>query len=206
MYPLLETIRFENGEFSNTEYHFRRMHQSVKTCFRQSLKFDPEKVLQEALPTMENKQGLFKFRLLYANNNYQWEFVPYNLPDIKTLKPVVANNIEYRCKFIDRSSLNNLRQLKGKADDILIIKNGEVTDTSFANIVFYDGSRWVTPKNPLLKGTRRAALLDAGIITEAIITLDDLSNFEEARIINAMIKLEDEEKVASIDSSTNATF
>ena len=191
MYPLLETIRFENGVFSNPEYHFRRMKQSVKTCFGQSLQFDPEKVLREALPAMENKQGLFKFRLLYGNKHYQWEFVPYKLPVIKALKPVVANSIEYQCKFTDRSSLNNLRQLKGKADDVLIIKNGEVTDTSFANIVFYDGSRWVTPKNPLLKGTRRAALLDAGLITEASITPNDLSNFKAARIINAMIELED---------------
>ncbi len=191
MYPLLETIRFENGEFSNPEYHFRRMHQSVQMCFGQSLQFDPEKVLREALPAMENKQGLFKFRLLYGNKHYQWEFVPYKQPCIKTLKPVVANSIEYRCKFTDRSNLNNLRQLKGNADDILIIKNCEVTDTSFANIVFYDGSRWVTPKNPLLKGTRRAALLDAGLITEASITPDDLSNFKEARIINAMIGLDD---------------
>ena len=206
MYPLLETMRFENGEFSNSEYHFRRMHQSVKTCFGQSLQFDPEKVLQEALSVMENKQGLFKFRLLYGNKTCQWEFIPYKLPGIKTLKPVVANSIEYRCKYTDRSSLNNLRQLKGEADDVLIVINGEVTDTSFANIVFYDGSRWVTPKNPLLKGTRRAALLDAGLITEASITPDDLPNFEEVRIINAMIRLEDAEKVAFIDSSTNATF
>ena len=206
MYPLLETIRFENGEFSNPEYHFRRMYQSVRTCFGQALQFDPEKVLQEALPAVNNKPGLFKFRLLYGNNNYQWEFVPYKLPAIKTLKPVVANSINYSCKFADRSSLNNLRQLRGKADDVLIIKNGEVTDTSFANIVFYDGRQWVTPKNPLLKGTRRAALLDAGLIIEASISPDDLSNFQEIRIINAMIGLEDAEKVASIDFSTNTTF
>jgi len=81
----------------------------------------------------------------------------------------------------------------------LIVKNGEVTDASFANIVFYDGKKWVTPKNPLLQGTQRAWLLDSGMITEAIITPGDLPGFIEARIINSMIRFEDEKKVAFAD-------
>lgn len=33
---------------------------------------------------------------------------------------------------------------------------------------------WLTPKHPLLLGTKRAYLLDKGIIKEADITVDDL--------------------------------
>jgi len=192
MFPLLETIRLEDGKLNNTEYHFRRMQRSVKECFGQSLLFNPEEALLKIPTSFNEKKGLFKVRLLYGNTGYRLEIIPYKLPDIKTLKPVIDNSIEYGCKYSDRTVLNRLRQLKGAADDVLIIKNGEVTDASFANIVFYDGKKWVTPKNPLLRGTQRAWLLDSGMITETIITPVDLPGFTEARIINAMIRFEDE--------------
>ncbi len=199
MFPLLETIRLEDGKLSNPEYHFRRMQRSVKECFGQSLLFNPEEALQKIPASFNEKKGLFKVRLLYGNTGYRLEIIPYKLPDIKTLKLVIDNGIEYGCKYSDRTALNRLRQLKGAADDVLIVKNGEVTDASFANIVFYDGKKWVTPKNPLLQGTQRAWLLDSGMITETIITPGDLPGFTEARIINAMIRFEDEKKVALAD-------
>ena len=51
-------------------------------------------------------------------------------------------------------------------DDILIVKNGLLTDTSIANIALYDGNDWYTPLHPLLKGTKRAELLDKGVLKE----------------------------------------
>lgn len=63
---------------------------------------------------------------------------------------------------------------KGDCDEIIIIKNGLVTDTSFTNIAIYKHGMWLTPKHPLLLGTKRAALLEKGIIQEADITVDDL--------------------------------
>lgn len=63
---------------------------------------------------------------------------------------------------------------KGDCDEIIIIKNGLVTGTSFTNIAIYKDGKWITPKHPLLLGTKRAALLEKGIIQEADITVDDL--------------------------------
>ncbi len=195
MYPLLETIRFEEGKFNHLAYHLQRMRRSVKDCFDKSLQFDPEEVLYEAQQSMTRESGLFKFRLLYSNEDYRWEFIPYKWPHIKTLKMVVDNQIEYGCKFSDRDRLSQLAALKGIADDILIVKNNEITDTSFANVIFFDGKKWVTPQHPLLPGTQRAFLLKNGIILEAIIKPEDVFSYQKVRIINAMIRMDDKAEV-----------
>jgi 4-amino-4-deoxychorismate lyase len=198
MFPLLETIRFEKGKFNNIEYHINRMKQSVSDCSNQSLQFVPEQVFLEAQQSFGEKPGLFKFRLLYNNKSYQWEFVPYTLPDIHTLKLTIDDQIDYSCKFSDRKKLNQLKEQRDNADDILIIKNGAITDTSFANIIFSDGTNWFTPKNPLLRGTQRAYLIDQGIISEAVIAPDDIKQFKEVRLINAMIRFDDKIIITNI--------
>jgi len=168
------------------------MKQSAKALFKTSLKFEPEQVLKEARQKAKNKNGLFKFRLEYGLDEFLWEFVPYSLPNIKTLKLIYSDDIDYSLKYSDRSKLNFLRGQRGDADDILIVKNNEITDTSFANILFYDGNQWLTPKNPLLHGTQREFLLERSHISEAIIRVNDLLRFQKSRIVNAMIRFEDE--------------
>jgi 4-amino-4-deoxychorismate lyase len=76
------------------------------------------------------------------------------------------------------------------ADEILIIKNGFVTDTSFSNIVFFDGIKWITPSTYLLNGTQRQQLLQQGAIIEEEIRPSDLKHFRFAKLINAMLDLE----------------
>jgi len=191
MFPLFETIRFEKGAFNHAGYHYNRMKQSVNNCLGESLKFNPEHVLEQAQQTMKHNNTLYKFRLLYNARDYQWEFVSYKLPAINTLRLFFDNNINYDCKFSNRIHLSRLYQQKSTADDVLIVKNGEITDTSFANVVFFNGRRWLTPKHPLLKGTQRAFLLEKGLIKEAIIKPEEVSKFKNNRIINAMIRFED---------------
>ncbi len=73
------------------------------------------------------------------------------------------------------------------ADDVLIVKNGLLTDTSYANIAFFDGVQWLTPATPLLAGTRRQQLLEQGVITEATLHPSDLKQFKFAKLMNAML-------------------
>ena len=67
------------------------------------------------------------------------------------------------------------------------MKNGLLTDTSIANIALYDGNDWCTPLHPLLKGTKRAELLDKGVLKEKEIKKEELSSFSAVRLFNAMI-------------------
>ena len=53
------------------------------------------------------------------------------------------------------------------------------------------GPSWVTPDSPLLPGTKRRVYLDLQIIHEKKIETADLKGFSHARLINAMIDLND---------------
>ena len=70
-----------------------------------------------------------------------------------------------------------LYDLRNDCDDILIVKRGMVTDSSYANIVFRRGKRWYTPWSALLKGTMRLNLLERNKIYEEEIRVEDLRIF-----------------------------
>lgn len=150
------------------------------------------------IPT-ELSDKVFKCRVLYAEKIEKIEFQPYQIKPIKTLQIVHAELLSYDYKFADRHELEGLAQHKKTADDILIIKNGFVTDTSYANIVFFDGKHWVTPATPLLRGTKRSQLLQKQVIREEKIRVEDLKKYQFAKIINAMIELEESSEIKIAD-------
>ncbi len=53
-------------------------------------------------------------------------------------------------------------------DDILIIRDGLLTDTSICNVALWNGTSWITPARPLFSGTMRAYLLDKGLVQAEI--------------------------------------
>ena len=98
-----------------------------------------------------------------------------------------ANTIDYTYKSAGREPLNCLFALRGACDDILIVKQGLLTDTSIANIALWDGCEWHTPAQPLLAGTQRRHLLDSGQIKETDIPVASLGNYRHIRLFNALI-------------------
>jgi 4-amino-4-deoxychorismate lyase len=92
---------------------------------------------------------------------------------------------------------DNLLAKKENCDDILIINNGRVTDTSYCNVVFSDGEKFLTSSTPLLRGTKREKLIREKIIKEEEITLKDLRLFKKAILINAMIDIDDNIEVST---------
>ncbi len=198
MCRLLETIRLEDGRFSLMHYHRQRFNEARKALFHANADIDLEEILQKALAQHPGNlsKGLFKCRVVYDKVIRKIGFLPYVLPEIKTLQTVECNDINYTFKYEDRTRLQQLYALRGNADDILIIKKGLVTDTSFCNILFYNGKQWLTPERPLLRGTRRASLLAKGQIVTAVIRPDDLHHFTNIRLVNAMIRFEDRLDIA----------
>ena len=76
---------------------------------------------------------------------------------------------------------------KENCDEILIVKNGLLCDTSIANIALFDGRKWMTPKTPLLEGTTRQRLLESGFLTVKDIAVEDLKMYSQMALMNAMI-------------------
>jgi len=184
---LFETIRIQNGEFQNLSFHKARVENSRKEIFNAC---EPINLQERILIPGYCRSGVFKCKILYDVDVKSIAFETYAIRRIGSLKLIEDNAILYNYKFVDRTKIDRHIANKGNYDDILIVKNGLVTDTSYANIVFFDGKNWITSSAPLLQGTMRSYLLKNGLIAESKISPDDLRNYTKARLINAMLPLD----------------
>ncbi|MCL2291277.1 MAG: aminotransferase class IV [Bacteroidetes bacterium] len=184
----VETLRIENGIIYNLDIHQERMY---KTAFFHYGTKPELKIDMAEIPSHLQKERI-KCRVLYADNVIATEYHAYQIKKICSLQIVEDNNIEYNHKFVDRNALNNLFEQRNGTDDIIIVKNGNITDTSFANLVFesLEGELF-TPKTYLLEGTKRKLLLKTGIIKEKTITVDDMALYKKIYLINAMVDIGD---------------
>lgn len=181
---LIESIKLLDGQFHNLVLHELRMKDSLEDLCGVDESFDLEKFLHE---TEFPKKGLYKCRIVYDDANKVVEYIPYVSRMINTLKIVEDNKISYEYKFKDRSEIGALFDRRGDCDDILIVKDGNITDSSIYNIVFKRKDIWVTPWSALLLGTMRQSLIQQNIIREEEITKDDIHTFESFKLINAMV-------------------
>ncbi len=188
MCPLLETIKCKDGKLFNTEFHQTRFEKAQKEYFGISPK---TKLTEEIIIPEFAKNGLFRCRVTYSEQIEMIEFFPYQFRKINSLKLVEDNTIDYRYKYTDREKLNRLFEKRGNCDDIIIVKNGCITDSFVANLVFFDGEKWITPNTPLLPGTQRAKLLQEEMIFENRITNQDLYKYKKVGLINALNNFEE---------------
>jgi 4-amino-4-deoxychorismate lyase len=180
---LLESIKLVDGEFQNLFYHEQRMNRALKFLCGVQEHFNLENFLKNLnLPL----KGLYKCRLVYDDNSKDIEFIPYQYKEINSLRVIEHDRVSYEFKYADRTLLNRLYELRKDCDDVLIVKRGQVTDSSYSNIIFRRGKRWYTPWSALLKGTMRASLLEGNVIEEEEILVEDISSFESFKLINAM--------------------
>jgi 4-amino-4-deoxychorismate lyase len=187
MFPLFESIRLQNGQWKNLEYHQERMNRAIRELFNRLNTIDLKTHLH-AKPWP--RQGLYKVRIIYGMEIQSTEILPYTIPQVKRLKVVHMPPFEYSHKYVDRGLLDTAYAMRDSCDEIMIVINGSITDAWGANLVFTDGTHWVTPEHPLLAGTMRQQLLDQGRITTAPLRIEDLAAFTGVRLINAMNELE----------------
>lgn len=184
---LIESIKLQDGEFKNLFYHEQRMNKALHYLCGAEDYFNLEAFLNK----VEHPQsGLFKCRLVYDEKSTQVEFLPYTPKPVSTLKVLHHDRINYEYKYLDRKQIDALYAKRDQCDDVLIVKKGRITDTSYCNIVFRKGSRWFTPYSALLKGTQRTKLLEHDLIAEEEIRVEDLAEYETFRLINAMLEFE----------------
>lgn len=185
----LETVKVVDGAFIHPELHLERMRQTVKEFFCTSVQ---ETLFQELVVPEAMSQGKVKCRILYGASVEEVEFQPYTPKRIGSLKLVDGTGIDYSHKYANRSCLTRLLQEKGECDDVLIVCNGLITDTSYSNVVLSDGSGYYTPNSYLLNGTCRQRLLAEGKVVPIKITVNNLASFEKLYLINAMLGIDDE--------------
>ena len=102
-----------------------------------------------------------------------------------------GNGVNYKFKHDDRSPLLKLLRLKETCDEILIVKDDFITDTSFSNVVFEKNGAFFTPRSYLLNGTKRQYLLEKNRITEKEIRVNEIHSYDRIFLINAMLDVAD---------------
>ncbi|NBI42996.1 hypothetical protein GVX76_05750 [[Haemophilus] felis] len=192
MYPLFETLAIENGIIQRLPLHQRRYEQSLHQFYTQLSLTDLHiqnlsQVIQitDAL-NATNHAPLIRCRISYNHQECKVEYFPYQRKNYRTFKPIICDDIEYGLKLSDRKLINSLFEQRGNCDEIIIIKQGKITDCSIGNLIFRRDSQWFTSNTPLLAGTQRAHLIAQNKIQVCEICIDDLTKFDEIRIINAL--------------------
>jgi len=185
MYRFIETIKLRNGVFFRLNFHQERVNNAFASFFPNDQPICVDEILHQAtFPT----DGLYKCRIVYDSKLQLLEFVPYTRKEIRTLKLIETTLESHAFKSENRTEFNTAFSLKGNCDDVLLVRNGLLTDTSYCNIALFDGEKWFTPKVPLLYGVNRADLIEKAIIHEKDIRVEDLKHFQQITLFNAMIE------------------
>lgn len=183
MFPVFETIALVDGQPQHPEWHQWRYEHTFLSLY----KHKPAHHITENIQIPAAYcQGLHRMKISYNEQERSVAFAHYETKTIQTLKIIEDNKIRYNLKYTDRTRLDALFAQRGECDDILIVQNGLITDTSYCNIVFHDGKQWITPTTPLLPGTCRERLLSTGIICATPISIDNLYQMQKFVLINAL--------------------
>jgi len=195
---LIETIQILDGEPQRLSYHNERFNRSKKALFCLLEEVFLEEYLQ--IP-IEFQTGKVKCKVMYDTEVREVEYEHYQERLIDRFY-LVESNLDYDHKYHDRSVFQELLSSLESSSEIIILKNGYLTDTSYCNLLFKDHKQhWWTPQKPLLRGTHRAFLLDEGLIEEREISVQDLPQFSHLMMINAMLNF-DEKRAVKIDETS----
>ena len=201
----IETFMLRGGELIAGELHRERMLRTLRdqgseasSTFLQSLlstspwrEVEAYLTGQQVLPattyrlTLEySLAGLSAIRL-----------IPYCKRTIRALRPILLpDGFDYSYKYADRRFFERVKaELASDEEPLFVRPDGSITDTSFTNVLIETESGYLTPTRPLLRGTQREGLLQAGLITEADdLTLSALrSKAKVILLINALLPLEE---------------
>ncbi len=176
MTKYFETIKIQDYEIFNLSYHEKRIAKTIGLNIN----------LQDYIYPISSK--LLRCKIIYDKTDIlDVQYFPYEKKQIKTFKIIFDDDIEYSRKYLDRKHLDNLYKQRQNCDEIIIIKNGIVTDTSIANIaIFYDGM-WIVSKHSLLEGTTKARLVEEKKLVEKNISFEMLQKAKKIALLNAMI-------------------
>jgi len=171
-----ETIKCFDQEIFNLAYHKKRIMYTIGKNIN----------LEEYIYPINDK--LLKCKVLYNQNDIlDIKFSPYKQRKIKSFKLIYCDTIIYNKKSSNRKELDTLFNKKENYDEIIIIKNNLITDTSIANIAIFYNNEWITPISPLLQGTTKSRYVDKGILKEKDITVSMLIKCKKIALLNAMI-------------------
>lgn len=180
-FPLFETLAVQDGVVQNLAYHQAR----YDAASRDYLGSKPHWALAEIVDVPpEFQHGLVRAKLSYNALAYQLQFFAYQPKKIDTFRVVEVENWDYRFKYSDRSRFDGLPITPNS--EVIIVNNGKVSDCTIGNLLFLKQNRWFSPQDYLLKGTQLSRLLDEKRVELCEISRENLCDFEQVMLINAL--------------------
>ncbi|MBF0597605.1 aminotransferase class IV [Faecalibacter rhinopitheci] len=188
MFQFIETICLLDGKLRNLTYHQARFENTRVVHFPDA----PFISLEEAIEIPEDKKiGKFKVRVEYAKEITLIEIIPYQIKPIQKIALYhLDREITYGYKYADRWFFD-LYLKETQCDDLVLVRANYITDTTYTNLIFFDGVEWHTPTTSLLNGTMQASLIDEGKIKKKNLKIRDLSKYYSFKRINAMMNFEE---------------
>jgi len=175
-----ETLLIKDQKINNLIYHNARLNETIKRNFNIESDIDLAKIVKI------DSHKAHRCKVIYDKDIQDIQLFPLIKREFKTFK-LIHSDIEYNFKYLNRSYLENLYKQREDCDDIIIVKDNLITDTTIANIAYFDGKDWFTPKTPLLKGSMRAYLLKNKLLLEKDVKIEDIKNAKKIAIMNAII-------------------
>ncbi|MGF1665562.1 MAG: aminodeoxychorismate synthase component I [Acidimicrobiia bacterium] len=193
-FSLLETMRWDPvGGFR----HFsRHLHRLADSAWYFDVPLDPAEVRAALERATRGHEAALRVRLLVDRTG--WVAVdaePAPLPPSQPLRlaldtvPVDPEDPFLRHKTSNRRVYDEARLRHPDADDVVLVNtNGEVTETTIANLAALIDGQWGTPPlaSGCLPGIERAVALDDGRLVEHPILATDLAGAQALARLNAL--------------------
>jgi len=179
MFKYFETIKIDNFKVFNLDYHEQRFNNTRAKLY------NLKPIQLKSLINPPSNQ-LLRCKLIYNKDIINISYYPYKPRDIKSFK-FIQSDIKYQYKELNRDKIDILYNQKNQNDEIIIVDNNLIKDTSIANIALLIDGIWYTPSNPLHFGTTRERYLREKKIVPAMLSIDDFKNASSIALMNAMI-------------------
>jgi para-aminobenzoate synthetase / 4-amino-4-deoxychorismate lyase len=192
-FSLLETMRLHEGLVVRREQHLAR---AARAAAHFGFRWDAAaagQALDEAVAA--HSSGVWRLRLLIADSGAATTMCTEHADDERVWRvalapePVDSGDERLRHKTTRRDLYTRARATRPDADDVVLWnERGEVTEATIANIVAELDGTWYTPPLScgLLPGVFRAAVLEADMVRERVLTKDDLRRATRLWLINSL--------------------
>ena len=204
-FDLLETLRCENGTYLFLERHIERLADSAHYF---GFRFEEEAVRTSLTKRAESLHGAAaRIRLLlgssgdvttetaetdltgFAENPSAPEYHDHLVRLAIASRSIDPTDPNLFHKTSARKMYDTARSDHPQADDVLLTNtDGQITESTVANVAVRVGSQWFTPplESGCLPGIFRAELLEAGVLEIAPIPLATLLSADEVALINSV--------------------
>lgn len=191
-FQLLETIKYERGTYILLDRHLKRLRDSAAY-------FDmpvSEETIRRLLEENRPKEDPCVVRLLVSEDGraeLQWK--PMGPPPPTPCRVALSKRpVSRQDRFLYHKTTNRAihearrAEHPGVFDVLLWNEEGELTEFTIGNLVIEREGRLWTPRREcgLLAGTFREELLEKGILTEEVLTIDDLRRASRMWLINSV--------------------